>query len=207
MAGLGREHIVRLYQLFVRSLPIRASVGNEDGGIDLSKATTDRPDVVVETWVTGFAAGRWRALPRATRVMHSQEHPHVYARSVATENSVVVDVIHSTSWRMVGEQVVLTYVVVTSDDLGTAAFNIHRDHDHRRSGTTADHVWDIDASDATAFPGTISDLDVLHHALHHLALLARTNPSIMTSLDPAALAALRPLAPAGAGVLPAIGVA
>jgi hypothetical protein len=49
--------------------------------------------------------------------------------------------------------------------------------------------------------------ELLHHAIHHLALLARTNRSIATVLSVEALAALLPLAPVGAGAFPGAWVA
>lgn len=165
------------------------------------------PEVVVETWVMAFDAGRWRALPAFSHVMHGDDHPHSYASAVAADRSIVADVVHSTSWRMVAGRVVLTYVVVTSDELGPSGFDVHRGHDHWLSGTLEDHVPGGASTDATAAPEFIQDGDVLHHAVHHLALLARTNPSVMASLSAEALDSLRPLAPAGAGVLPAYSTA
>ena len=56
-------------------------------------------------------------------------------------------------------------------------------------------------SDATFAPGEVSDVDVVHHAVHPLALLAATNASVEAALSEAACRSLRSFAPEGAGVL------
>ena len=135
--------------------------------------------------------------------MTSTMHPHSYAAAAAKRCGVRADIIHSTSWRMDAGRVVLTYLVVTSHPLPGKSFDVHQDHVHLDS-TPPDHVTGppADLATATTAPVGIGAREVLHHAIHHLALLARTNPSVMSSLSRAALDSLLPLAPAGAGVLP-----
>lgn len=132
-------------------------------------------------------------------VMHSSAHPHVYAAAAASAAGVMADVVHSTSWRMEGERIVLTYIVVSENALGEESFDVHRDHDHTEA-TKADHT-EYELCDATTAPLIVDELDVIHHALHHLALLAKTDVAISRSLSPVALAGLLPLAPMGAGIL------
>jgi hypothetical protein len=164
------------------------------------------PSVIVETWCLQCERGRWRTVPAVVVPLADGGHPHECARGVAESFGLRADVVHSTSWRMVDGAVVLTYVVVFASVAGMDAhaaasmFDVHRDHDHRR-GTEAGHTSSADV-DACAPRLDITGLEVVHHALHHLALLARTNTVIAAALTPAARAALAPLAPAGAGVLP-----
>lgn len=100
---------------------------------------------------------------------------------------------------MVGGRLVLTYIVVTNDDLGFGSFDVHPDRAHDFTGTPPDHATHPD--DPTVPPDAITDWDVIHHALHHLALLASTNATIASALSLSARRSLRPLVPAGAGVL------
>lgn len=130
---------------------------------------------------------------------HPHPHPHLAALAVAVERGVRADVVHSTSWRMVADQLVVTYIVVTQDDIGPTSFDVHDDRTHEFVGTAADHT--VVPIDPTRPPEMVTDWEVIHHALHHLALLAATNASISAALSPAARTALRPLVPEGAGVL------
>ena len=132
-------------------------------------------------------------------MMDSSAHPHVYAAAAASAAGVTADVVHSTSWRMEGERIVLTYIVVSENALGEESFDVHRDHDHAEASEPGHGETQL--CDATSAPVIVDELDVVHHALHHLALLAQTNAAIARSLTPVALAALLPLAPMGAGVL------
>ena len=125
-------------------------------------------------------------------------HPHAIALEVATQHGVRADVVHSTSWRMVDGNFVVTYIVVTPDDLGAGASDVRLDRSHVFAGTSADHT--TGAMDPRYPPNAVTDWDVVHHALHHLALLATTDGSIRAALRPNALRALQPLAPAAAGV-------
>ena len=156
------------------------------------------PAVVVETWLLRCLQGRWQTTSPSVRTLTDGVHPHTIALQVATQHGVRAGVVHSTSWRMVGGELVVTYIVVTPDDLGGGASDVHRDRSHDFAGTSADHT--TGATDPRDPPDAITDWEVVHHALHHLALLATTDGSIRAALRPNALRALHPLAPAAAGV-------
>ena len=159
--------------------------------------STDGPAVIVETWLLRCTHGRWQATSPTIRTLADGTHPHAIALEVATQHAVRADVVHSTSWRMVNGGLVVTYIVVTPDDLGGGASDVHPDRSHEFAGTSADHT--AGATDPRRPPETITDWEVVHHALHHLALLASTDASIRAALRTDALRALHPLAPAAAG--------
>ncbi len=100
---------------------------------------------------------------------------------------------------MVAGRLVVTYIIVTHDDLGADSFDVHPDRTHEFRGTEPDHASGL--VDPICPPGAVTDWDVIHHALHHLALLATTNTSIASALSASARRSLRALVPAGAGVL------
>lgn len=131
--------------------------------------------------------------------MHSGTHPHGYAAAAADAAGLVPLVVHSTSWRLDGGNVVLTYIVVSSGPLGCESFDVHGDHRHE-TATDWGHT-DSPLCGATAPPIVENEIDVVHHGLHHLALLAQTDAAIAHSLGADARVALLPLAPMGAGVL------
>ena len=159
------------------------------------------PPVVVETWFLFCDNGRWMSTAEVREAMASGDHPHRYAAAAADRAGVAGDVVHSTSWRMEAGSIVLTYIVISSRPLPGEAYSVHDEHDHL-GGTPPDHAGDPETADATLAPDGLGSSAVLHHAIHHLALLARTNPSIISSLSRSALESLDRLAPAGAGVLP-----
>ncbi len=160
---------------------------------------THTPRVDVETWFLHCAAERWRSAPPSISPLPSGIHPHVVAETAAAKRIITPDVVHSTSWRMVAARLVVTYIVVTTDDLGRGSFDVHPNRTHDFTGTSADHATTPD--DPTSPPEAVTDWNVVHHALHHLALLASTNASIAAALSVSARRSLRPLVPAGAGVL------
>ena len=155
------------------------------------------PAVVVETWLLRCPQARWQTTSPSVRTLTDGVHPHTVALQVAMQRGVRAEVVHSTSWRMVGGELVVTYIVVTPDDLGGGASDVHPDRSHEFAGTSADHT--AGATDPRRPPETITDWEVVHHALHHLALLASTDASIRAVLRTDALRALHPLAPAAAG--------
>ncbi len=162
-----------------------------------------RPAVEVEVWVLRCLGGTWQSLPAVRIGLDATRHPHDQAGDAARGLGVEPSVVHSTSWRMVDGVVVLTYVVVTDDPLGGSWSDVHRAHGHDAEGAPLSHVLDADRGDAVTAPGAIAEESVVHHALHHLAMLATTNTAIADALGTTARASLAPLAPAPAGVLSA----
>lgn len=77
-------------------------------------------------------------------------------------------VVHSTSWRQVGDRVVLTYlIVVEPPDASSPHLS---DEPVGRS--------DLARGEATAAPVSIGTSQVLEHALRHLAWLVRDDPAV-----------------------------
>jgi hypothetical protein len=81
-------------------------------------------------------------------------------------------VLHSTSWRRAGDQVVLTYLTVVEV---TASLN---------RNLTAEPVarTDLARGDATAAPSAIGVQQVLEHALRHLAWLLADDAAVAAAL-------------------------
>jgi hypothetical protein len=161
-------------------------------------STTDvvSPAVAIEWWpLRPDGIEWWTTTPYRVRA-DPPEHPHESVLQAAVRHGLAADVVHSTSWRVENGSVVLTYVVVTTSSLGTDAVLIHTDHDHP-DGTAADHV--LRMGDAVGPPRPITSDAVVHHAIHHLALLASTDPAVAAVLSPQARLSLRRLVPAGAG--------
>ena len=186
-------------------LSIRRAVGDEHrcmrtvpSELTGTGSNVSGPAVVVETWLLRCPQARWQTTSPSVRTLTDGVHPHVIALEVATQHGVRAEVVHSTSWRMVDGELIITYIVVTPDDLGGDTFDVHPDRSHEFVGTSADHT--TRAMDPRDPPDAITDWEVVHHALHHLALLATTDGSIRAALRPNALRALHPLAPAAAGV-------
>lgn len=157
------------------------------------------PSVTVETWLLRCRRGRWLTTSPSIENLPDGTHPHTVAIGVANERGIAADVVHSTSWRMVHGRLVVTYIVVTQEDIGRDAFDVHTDRSHDFAGTTADHT--TSRIDPTHPPEGVENWEVVHHALHHLALLASTNASIAAALSEGAHRSLRPLVPEGAGIL------
>lgn len=81
-------------------------------------------------------------------------------------------VLHSTSWRHAGEEVVLTYLAVVSPSGGSPpSWEI----------SLVTHA-ELARGDATAPPPAIGVLQVLEHALRHLAWLVRDDQAIASAL-------------------------
>ena len=82
-------------------------------------------------------------------------------------------VLHSTSWRHAGKEVVLTYIAVVPPDSppppSWLLVEIARS--------------ELARGDATAPPSSIGVMQVLEHALRHLAWLRQDDPTIATLLD------------------------
>jgi hypothetical protein len=105
--------------------------------------------------------------------LESAEHP------VETVERIVRDVIgparlvHSTSWRRDRDAVILSFLVVIGPDaVGAMASAPIERSDLARSG-------------ATSAPDRISHLQVLEHALRHLAWLAGDDPAVGAELSTA----------------------
>jgi hypothetical protein len=81
-------------------------------------------------------------------------------------------VLHSTSWRHVDDQVVLTYLAVV--ETPDRASEHLADEPVTRS--------DLARGAATAAPGAIAVAQVLEHALRHLAWLVTDDPAIAAAL-------------------------
>ena len=82
-------------------------------------------------------------------------------------------VLHSTSWRHAGKEVVLTYIaVVPPDSVPPPSWQIA---EVARS--------ELARGDATAPPSSIGVMQVQEHALRHLAWLRQDDPTIATLLD------------------------
>ena len=81
-------------------------------------------------------------------------------------------VLHSTSWRHAGAEVVLTYLAVVSPDAGPPS---------SWESTPVAHA-ELARGDATRPPSAIDVLQVLEHALRHLAWLVRDDPAIASAL-------------------------
>jgi hypothetical protein len=97
----------------------------------------------------------------------------------------------------------LTYMVVTEDELGPERQEVHSADGHDAAAPQRwehDHVFS-DPGTALSPPSSVDEWSVVHHGLHHLALLAETNAEVRSALSNRDLAALRPLGPASAGVL------
>jgi hypothetical protein len=166
---------------------------------DVMSTADETPPVDVETWLLRCDARGWRSAPPIVTPLVGNVHPHDVAHRAASSRRITADVVHSTSWRMVAGRLVVTYIVVTQTDLGTGSFDVHPDRTHEFRGTTQDHT--SGSLDPICPPDNVADWEVVHHALHHLALLATTNKSIAAALSLTARQSLRPLVPAGAGIL------
>ena len=82
-------------------------------------------------------------------------------------------VLHSTSWRHADTEVVLTYIVVVPpDSVPPPSWQI----------VEVTHS-DLERGDATAPPSSIDIMQVLEHALRHLAWITQDDPVIARLLD------------------------
>lgn len=92
-------------------------------------------------------------------------------------------VLHSTSWRHSGEEVVLTYLAVLEATVSVESWS-----------TIPVVRADLARGDKTAPPPIIGIAQVLEHALRHLAWLVKDDPEIREALPdwPAVLADYKP---------------
>ncbi len=99
--------------------------------------------------------------------------PEEVAAQALAQLGIEPVVLHSTSWRHVGKEVVLTYIVVVPPD------------------STPPPSWRVAAvarselarGGATAPPSSIGVIQVQEHALRHLAWLRQDDPTIAMLLD------------------------
>ena len=99
--------------------------------------------------------------------------PEEVAERAIVQLGLEATVLHSTSWRHVGNEVVLTYIAVVPP------------------GSTLPPSWQIAEvvraelarGDATAPPSSIGVLQVQEHGLRHLAWLRKDDPTIAELLD------------------------
>lgn len=121
--------------------------------------------------------------PQAWHVeTHGGDHPMDEVRAVVDRAIPDLMLFHSTSWRWDHGSVVLTFLAVAPRAAVTAAAPI---------GRTA-----LARSGATRAPAVIGSLQVLEHALRHLAWLAREDDVVAAALDDRWHAALQGYVPA-----------
>lgn len=111
------------------------------------------------------------------------EHPVDVVNRLVAEAMGPPDLVHSTSWRQGEEGVVLTFFVVIEPALalGKDAVPVGR--------------TELARSEAAAAPPAIASVQVLEHAVRHLAWLAKDDPVVQAELSAewkAALAAYLP---------------
>lgn len=108
--------------------------------------------------------------PRPWRIeLHGRDNPMEELRQVILRSIPDLQLLHSTSWRWQDQAVVLTFI-------GVAEFN--SDQASRLITASA-----LARGEATAAPTHIEEDQVLHHALRHLAWLAREDPAVKEILD------------------------
>jgi hypothetical protein len=159
--------------------------------------------VRVEVWpVAADEAGIWLVSGddawRDPLPVMADSEPHAEAELVLAQNRVLDDLLllHSTSWRVDGPAIVLTYVAVIS------SFGIVRDRwsDARPIGTgLADAVGKPPAS-SPVDPPEPRYIDVLMHALRHIRFLLDTDDMNSAVLDQRWRRHLASLEPALAGM-------
>ncbi len=121
--------------------------------------------------------------PQAWHVeTHGGDHPMDEVRGVVERAIPDLTLFHSTSWRWDHGSVVLTFLAVVPADAVTAAVPIGR--------------AELARSGATRAPAVIGSIQVLEHALRHLAWLAREDEVVARTLDDGWHAALRGYVPA-----------
>ena len=120
----------------------------------------------------------WQAAFDAAR------HPGDVARAELERRELSPIVVHSTSWRMEGERLVLSYVAVVADPGSDAGFGEAHVRPHNLVRGTA-----------IAAPAAIRLEEVVEHALRHLAWLVRDDAAVRNALGGGWLEALRPYGP------------
>jgi hypothetical protein len=120
------------------------------------RLTSLRPDCA-DSFVVGWPAGA---------------RPEEVAAGALDRLGLEPVVLHSTSWRHAGAEVVLTYLAVVRSAIPVP------------ESWTAEPVThaELARGDATAPPPAIGVAQVLEHALRHLAWLVRDDPAIVRAL-------------------------
>ncbi|MGH8923123.1 MAG: hypothetical protein ACRDWA_00530 [Acidimicrobiia bacterium] len=101
---------------------------------------------------------------------HGRENPMEEIRRTATGLLPEIFLLHSTSWRWEGSAVVLTFIAAVAEGEGES----------RRLSTDS---GDLARGSATEAPAAIDADQVLHHALRHLAWLAREDEAVGAALS------------------------
>jgi hypothetical protein len=115
--------------------------------------------------------------------LDATDHPVETVDRLVRENVGEPLLVHSTSWRHDGDAVILSFIAaIDADSVGAM-----------ESGPIP--RAELARSAATAAPSTIEDIQVIEHALRHLAWLAVDDPVVSEELPPrwqSALAAYVP---------------
>ena len=99
--------------------------------------------------------------------------PEEVAERAMVQLGMDPDVLHSTSWRHANKEVVLTYIAVVPPD-----------SDPPPSWQIVEVARsELARGDATAPPSSIDVMQVLEHALRHVAWLRQDDPTIATLLE------------------------
>jgi hypothetical protein len=141
--------------------------------------------LLVEDGVIHYLAPRGRPswLARCARTAHPCDQ---ITRLLTRRGSRPV-VLHSTSWRYRGGNLVLTYLAVIPERFPPA-----RVPDFQLRGLS---THEIARGSATHAPPTVAIEHVIAHAVRHLAWLSRDDPAVRDALSPGWRAALRAMRP------------
>lgn len=144
-----------------------------------------RAEVFVVALVDGHICLTGPDGPQAWHIeTHGRGHPMDEVRATVERLLPSVRLFHSTSWRWDHGAVVLTFfAVIPAEAVGDMA-------------TVAVDRSELARSAATRAPAVIDVVQVLEHALRHLAWLAREDPVVGDALDGEWLAALAGYVPA-----------
>lgn len=166
--------------------------------------TMEHMGCVVEVWpVAADAAGLWLLTPEAWESgrVAADDEPHSEVNFLLAEHAVdtVTRFVHSTSWRVDGPAVVLTYVAAVA--IGDALDVKDRFPNALPiGGFLLESAGQAEPGPATSAPAP-RHLDVLMHAVRHLAFLLDYDDTAGRVLDGLGFAGhLRALGPALAGM-------
>lgn len=148
--------------------------------IDFSPSPNQRNTGIVEILPVYLRDGRiFRLAPDGSDIWHVTFEPAMHPGEVAVRELNRLDlepvVIHSTSWRLQEESLVLTYVVVLNDPLTEADGFV----------SVPARPGDLAVGTAMAAPDSIDIEEVASHALRHLAWLAGRDKPIREALGDA----------------------